>query len=562
MFDGLVGGPDAATTLSLVSQAHRQVLEQECALVELAAHWADLHHSDSQVAVAKPLPGAERGRLLGGDGTPEVLEFAAVELGARMETTVGSARALMADALDIRHRLPQLWRLIVVGCVRSWRVRKVAQATRHLSRDAAMHVDAAVAGCIVALPWGRFETLLAAKIIEADPRAAEEQAKIWEAERFVRAGRTGQSGLKLLIAKANAGDVIWFMATLNRIAEILRLQGDLDSAEVRRSKAIGILAQPALALLLLWEFRTEQHPNPEPQRANEPIHNEPAPAFNHSSGPGEELLDTAADDTSQAQQLESAVEAAGRGLIIRPPGLDVRRLRPQVMLHIHLSQEALLGHSGGKLRLVGGAGRFEGVGPITVDQVRRFLADTACEVKVQPVIDPQDSPPVDGYEIPRRIREAMFLRMPASCFPYAAGARRMDLDHTQPYLPPARGGPPGQTGVHNLGPLIRLEHRVKTHSRWRVRQPEPGVWIWRSPHRSYYLVSTPEPNTSATGRSPAAYGRQLHSRAVSPSRPRSSIANPSCGALWPTALARRPLLCGRTDRRRPLPHRPAWSTRP
>jgi hypothetical protein len=99
-----------------------------------------------------------------------------------------------------------------------------------------MHVDAAVAGSIVGLPWGRFETLLAAKIIEADPRAAEEQAKIWEAERFVRAGRTGQSGLKLLIAKANAGDVIWFMATINRIAEILRLQGDLDTAEVRRSK--------------------------------------------------------------------------------------------------------------------------------------------------------------------------------------------------------------------------------------------------------------------------------------------------------------------------------------
>ena len=34
-----------------------------------------------------------------------------------------------------------------------------------------MHVDAAVAGCICTLPWGRFETLLAAKIIEADPEA-------------------------------------------------------------------------------------------------------------------------------------------------------------------------------------------------------------------------------------------------------------------------------------------------------------------------------------------------------------------------------------------------------
>ena len=190
---------------------------------------------------------------------------------------------LMADALDLRHRLPELWRLIVAGGVPVWKARKVAQTTRHLSRSAAMQVDAAVAAAITALPWGRFETLLAAKIIEADPRAAEEQAKIWEAERFVRAGRTNQSGLKLLIAKANGGDVIWFMATINRIAEILRLQGDLESADLRRSKAIGILAQPALALQLLWEFRNQQHPAAEPQQAQEPIDNEPSDTSDQST---------------------------------------------------------------------------------------------------------------------------------------------------------------------------------------------------------------------------------------------------------------------------------------
>jgi len=260
MFDSEGGGPDPAATLSLVTQAHRLVLEQECKLLQLAAHWADLHHPDSQAPAEKTLPGAEQGRQLGGDGTPEVLEFAAAELGAQMETSHGSARALMADALDLRHRLPELWQLIVASGLPAWKARKVAQATRHLSRSSAMHVDAAVARGITSLPWGRCETLLAAKIIEADPKTAEEQAKIWEAERFVRAGRTNQTGLKLLIAKANAGDVTWFMATVNRIAEILRLQGDMESADVRRSKAIGILSQPALALQLLWEFATSSVP--------------------------------------------------------------------------------------------------------------------------------------------------------------------------------------------------------------------------------------------------------------------------------------------------------------
>jgi hypothetical protein len=161
----------------LVTTGRRLVRQQECKLLELEANWADLHHPDSQAPAEKTLPGAEQGRQLGGDGNPEVLEFCVAELGTSIETNYGSARALMADALDLRHRLPELWQLIMAGSVQAWKARKVAQATRHLSRSSAMHVDATVAPSIAGLPWARFETLLAAKIIEADPRAAEEQAK-------------------------------------------------------------------------------------------------------------------------------------------------------------------------------------------------------------------------------------------------------------------------------------------------------------------------------------------------------------------------------------------------
>jgi Domain of unknown function (DUF222) len=498
--------------MSLVSTAHRLVMERECHLVELAAHWADLHHPASQSVAAVTLPGGEQARMLGGQGTPEVLEFAAAELGAGMETTTGSARAFLADALDLRHRLPELWQLVRAGRVRAWRARKVAQATRHLSVDSAKQVDAAVAYAIVGLPWNRFELLLSAKIIEADPKAAEEQARIWEAERFVRSRSTEQSGLKLLIARANAGDVIWFMATVNRLAEILRLRGDLDSADVRRSKAIGILAQPAVALQLLWDFRNERHLPAEAQRPDEPIDNEPDPALHGSTSPFAEssepdLFDFDRADapwapssaSGQAQPSAGAVPGRsvdsqahdGGELVIRPTGLDHRKMRPQVVLHIHLSQEVLLAQetsqSGGRC---GGVARLEDAGPLTLGQVQRFLAQSACEVTVQPVVDPADTTPADAYEIPRRIRESMFLRMPASCFPYSARVgRRVDLDHTSPYLPPARGGPPAQTAAGNLGPLSRSEHRLKTYGRWRVRQPEAGVFLWRSPTRACYLVT-------------------------------------------------------------------------
>ena len=98
--------------------------------------------------------------------------------------------------------------------------------------------------------------------------------------------------------------------------------------------------------------------------------------------------------------------------------------------------------------------------------------------------------PVDTYEIPPSLREQVLLRNPADVFPYAAGvSRRIDVDHTIPYLSPDKGGPPGQTRIGNLGPHVRRTHRLKTHGGWQVRQPEPGTWLWRSPRHRIYFVN-------------------------------------------------------------------------
>jgi hypothetical protein len=50
----------------------------------------------------------ERLVLLGGEGTPEVAEFAAAELGAELQMSPWAAAQLIGDALDLRHRLPRL----------------------------------------------------------------------------------------------------------------------------------------------------------------------------------------------------------------------------------------------------------------------------------------------------------------------------------------------------------------------------------------------------------------------------------------------------------------------
>jgi hypothetical protein len=135
--------------------------------------------------------------------------------------------------------------------------------------------------------------------------------------------------------------------------------------------------------------------------------------------------------------------------------------------------------------------RVENVGPVLLGRLRMLLGE-GCTIHLKPVIDlPAGHTPIDAYEIPASLREQLQLRYPADVFPYAAAvSRSIDLDHTIPYLSPDKGGPPGQTRLGNLGPHVRRHHNQKTHGGWQVRQPEPGTWLWRSPHRRIYLVNT------------------------------------------------------------------------
>jgi hypothetical protein len=84
----------------------------------------------------------------------------------------------------------------------------------------------------------------------------------------------------------------------------------------------------------------------------------------------------------------------------------------------------------------------------------------------------------------------------------------MDLDHSRPWHP---DGPSGQTGMGNLGPLTRSEHRAKTVGRWQCRQPDPGTYVWRSPEG--WIALTTNQGTLALGHTTWAQGLW---RAVSP----------------------------------------------
>jgi hypothetical protein len=570
-----------------------------CRMLILAAAWADTHprRATQLNEAGKPFPGGDRGRIFGAQSNPEASEFCPVEFGALQATSTAAAALLIADALDLRHRLPLIWYRVTASEISPSKARRVAQATRELSDEAAGLVDRGIVEHLATLPWNRFLLVLSALIIEADPKAAEHRAQAAERDRFVRARQANPAGLKLLIAQANAGDVLTFMAMVNRIADILAFDGDSDPVDVRRSKAIGILAQPAYALHLLithqnqadkpnatketllrtdrartHDFQAEdveridrrfadaavteaagnendppagyasvaELPTPKPTSWR-PVLPTPRPRpWQPAESPSQDLPEVATDSWPDALNgdeppdesvLPEDPALADRHESVRldnPLAVDYRKLRPKLKLYVHITDQAL--------RTGTGVARYNDVGPITVDQVRRFLngvpaiprrsaahfthfaesgnrdgagdatvsegalgtapttgsstGAASYDIRVQPVLDPAAVAPVDGYEIPLRLREAVQLRNPADVYPYGTcTSHRMDLDHTNPYQPLKSSTPAGQTSLGNLGPLDRTHHRDKTHGLGSLRQPAAGIYLYRSPEAWIYLTT-------------------------------------------------------------------------
>ena len=178
-------------------------------------------------------------------------------------------------------------------------------------------VDAGLADLLATLPWTRFATVLEATPASAwgpyEARAQEEQSA---ARRFVGVGRANDHGIATLIARGTALDVQTFLAAVQRIAEVLESEGDTDPVDVRRSRAVGILGQPARALVLLSRHRDDADPFGDaepPERAPDDR--------------GRRSLDLGALDGRDAASL-SALAAAG----------------PRVQLYVHLTDHGTHRH--------------------------------------------------------------------------------------------------------------------------------------------------------------------------------------------------------------------------
>ena len=483
-----------ADLAGLIEQNHAELVSAECRMLRLACAWADVHYLDSGSDEYQPL--IKRACAWGGEGTPEVSEYCAAELGALQGTGIMAARALIADALDLRYRLPRLWGRVLTSGVRAWQARKIAEQTRSLSWEACADVDHALSDFVGMMPWPRFAKILSAAVLEAEPALAAERAQRARAAQDVFSFDS-EDGLKTIVAKAAAGDAIWFLATVNRIAEILAARGDTDSVGARRARAIGLLAHPAEALRLLIEHQHEctdlADESTKPEESMEP--GDPDATFEDVPGDEPNVTSEEQDEpdarSEEDHESESETDDHQSLSLAVPPAFAAQAPRPQVVLHFHLSEAALrIGHA---------VVRPEDGGPLILEELLEFLGRTRCQVRIQPVLDPTGVAPIDGYEVPQRLRAAVRLRQIADVFPFGTCVSpKMDLDHTERYVPMDYGGPPGQTRLGNLGPMARPSHRAVTHGGWHKHQPDPGYFVHRSPNGYVYLVTNQ--GTLALGR--------------------------------------------------------------
>ncbi|QDP97841.1 DUF222 domain-containing protein [Microlunatus elymi] len=591
MSESSVAGLGARESLALLSTSRTARRRSECDDLIVVAHYADLH--PPQLLEGRPVVrGMERAIRLGGEGTPAVTEFCAVELGAALGLSDRQARELIADVLDLRHRLPRLWELVLRGIAPVDRLREIARRTRTLAAEAARAVDGEVVGYVNSLSsWGRLFDAVDAAILRADPERAKRMAKQARDGRYVKISSRSRYGTRTVSARIDADYAVWMQATIDTLTKTITGPTGLpaevgdrhcEEPEEFQAQAFGLMGLPLLSTRLLAQqqhpdlFTTEagqqydtttthhdrhdhdqphqddhdhepgnrghdetpageagrtaggkhshtkdpNHPDwPEdqqpadhcrhPRRNDDAAHGKLPPSTETATGDRETVITD--DRESPREHDHESTSRDGYGLLgyevdhgdLRrvpiPVNPDPRlsrdtafwlarinptKLLPKVILHVHITTDtAATGR---------GVARVEGIGPILATQVRDWLGN-GCRIRLQPVLDPADIHPVDAYETPDRMRDALLARTPASCFPNSANrSRSMQADHTIPYVRtggPSGNAPPGQTGLHNLGPLGETEHRIKTHGGWSVRQPVPGTYVWRTRYGRVVVVN-------------------------------------------------------------------------
>ena len=243
--------------VEVLDAAVAAVAAQEAAAVSLlvaAVEWADAH------VVTDPLDAAgwedkslysEGTSLLAGPGAPMISEFAPLEFAGRLGWSREAAKALIAEAIELKYRLPRLWALTLEQVVPVRVARHIASCTSDLSESAAVQADRIVCADPKNIAKVKAEALVDEIRLWFDPdRALDDEEKARE-HRGVLTHRGTHPAVTELTLVLDTPHAVKFETTVADVARSLKNLGDTDSLDIRRAKAVGVLADPQQALDLL-----------------------------------------------------------------------------------------------------------------------------------------------------------------------------------------------------------------------------------------------------------------------------------------------------------------------
>jgi hypothetical protein len=162
-----VSGLDAEQVLAYLAAVRRQQAWTDAQLVRAVARFAEAR--DGRESSGPP----EERIAFGGDGSPLCGSHTPDELRPDLRLGRDAARRLLADSLDLMHRLTAVWLALRIGLVDSGRARMVAEATRELSAETTTAVEQEILGRLHRLTPGQLQRTIdrIAPRVEAEPES-------------------------------------------------------------------------------------------------------------------------------------------------------------------------------------------------------------------------------------------------------------------------------------------------------------------------------------------------------------------------------------------------------
>ncbi|CAM3310447.1 HNH endonuclease signature motif containing protein [Nocardioides dubius] len=439
---------DAGCLLAVISEGRHSALVLGRQQLRLAHQWCVVNPvvdggSSASWCDDAAFASLDLDDLLGGEGTPAVAAFAAEEFAAASGISRYAALSLLADALDLHHRLPLLWAQVELLEVPGWKARRVAELTRKLSREAAAWFDQTLADG-ERYGWPTIERVLAMAVAKFHPELIRDKTgpltkADWDVSLNHRYGPDGAaSGTSTLDVVGDSLDLARFHDLVCDEAEKLKRAGDTDTLGQRKAKALGSIAE-----------------------AQGTLDYEGSDGLDQRGGNGVDQCDQRGDQRGRMPR---------RGL--------------RVFVHTTLADL----FSADDLALAD----TDRLGPILIEQLTDWLKRHGSIASITPVIDLNRTGSVDRHDPPAWMAGQVRLRDPHCVFPHCArSSADADLDHIDPYDAGTNElrGPPGQTRPENLAPLCRRHHLAKTFAGWRYVRNRDGTYTWTNKHGHTWLVT-------------------------------------------------------------------------